>query len=916
MAKDRPALHAFNRGEVSKQARARVDVDKLRLAAETQENMVPHVLGPMSLRPGLAYKGAIKDHAAARILPFVFSNDDTAILELTNASLRVWNLVSGTETLVTRPSVSTAVTSGTFSASTGWTLTSSGQGSSTTVSGGQLRMAMPTSGGVSRASQTLTVAGGDQNVEHALRIVVTRGPVIFRAGSTSGGDEYITETTLKTGTHSLGFTPTGASVFIQFETRTEPLKLVDSCEIESSGTMVLPAPWTASQLSLVRTAQSGDIVYCACYGVEPRMIERRSTRSWSVVKYQPDDGPFQTANIADVTLTPADLSGNTTLTASRNYFRSTHVGCLFRLFSSGQYVEQSLSAANTFTRPIRVSGARSMREFTIVRSGTWTGTLRVQRSLEGPDSGFQDVQVSTLIFASPGNGSITYADDFDNTVIWYRVGFKSDTYGSGTAAITLTHTGGGGAGVCRVTAYSSRTSVSVEVLSPFSSLTATTNWSEGDWSDLEGWPAAVGFHDGRLWWAGRDKIWGSVSDDYYSHDVDFDGDAGPINRSVGFGPVDSINWLLPLTRLIVGREGAETSIRASSLDEPLTPTNFSLKDCSTQGSAAVQAARIDSRGVFVQQSTRRAYELLFDPESLDYRARDLTRLNLSIGEDGFEEIAVQRQPDTLIHFIRGDGQVASLVYERDDQVEAWWRIVTDGEIESCCVLPGTLEDGVYFVVNRTIGGLTKRYLEKMARRDQCLGQPEARLADSHIIYNGSAVTTITGLSHLEGETVTVWGWNTSSPFTATLPDGSSQTVGKDLGTFTVSGGQITGLGSSVTDACVGLVYTGKFKSVKLAYAAARGTALGQTKRVDQVGLVVFDTHAEGLEYGGDFDTMDSLPDVEEGADTSDNVIWDDRELPMTTLPGSWETDARLCLRATAPRPCTVAAAIIQVTTNE
>jgi hypothetical protein len=514
------------------------------------------------------------------------------------------------------------------------------------------------------------------------------------------------------------------------------------------------------------------------------------------------------------------------------------------------------------------------------------------------------------------NVDTTYTDDFDNSIVWYRVGFNTGDWGSDTAVVELAFPGGGDAGIARVTGYTSRTVVDIEVLTPFSSLTATTNWAEGDWSDRLGWPSSVAFHDGRLWWAGRDKIWGSVSDSYDSHDIDYEGDAGPINRSVGFGPVDTINWLMSLNRLIVGREGSETSIRSSSLDEPLTPTNFSLKDCSTQGSAAVQAVRVDTRGIFVQQSGRRAYELGYDPESQDYSAGDLTRLNMEIGEDEFLEIDVQRQPDTIVYFTRGDGQVACLLYEKRDQVEAWWRIVTGGEIESCAVLPGELEDKVYFIVKRTIDGSTVRYLEKMARRDECRGLPEGRLADCHLMYSGSAVTTISGLDHLEGEDVVVWGWNTTTPFTVTLPDGTSQTVGKDLGTFTVSGGSISGLGSSVTDACVGLTYTGKFKSAKLAYAAQRGTALLQDKRVDQVGLILIDTHHDGIEYGGDFTTMDPLPDVVEGAAVNDHVIWEDYEIPMTTLPGRWGGDARLCLRATAPRPCTVAAAVIQVTTNE
>lgn len=910
MAKDRPALLAFNRGEVSKHARTRVDVERLRLAAEMQENFLPYVLGPMMLRPGLQYCGGINDNLTARIVPFVFSNSDTAIIEFTDSVARVWVVANDDETVVTRASVSTTVTNGDFSSGTGWTLTTSGAGASAAITGGKLVMDSPATGGLAQAKRSVSVSAGDQNTEHAFRIIVDRGPVIFRCGTTDGDDNVVTETTLRTGTHSLAFTPGATTIYIQLETRTAQEKIVDSITIEAAGIMELPTPYTASYLDLIRYTQSGDIVFLACDGLQQRQIERRATRSWSIVLHQSDDGPFGATNVTDITMTPSVLTGNGTLTASRNYFRSTHVGCLFRLFSSGQTASSGLVAENTFTDAIRVAGTGALRIFTYTVAGTWAGTLTLQRSLDSESSGFVDVGNIT------SNVSSTLDDNLDNTVVWYRIGFKTGNYTSGTATVTLTYVGGGDAGYCRVTAYTSRTVVDVEVLSAFSSLTATTNWTEGDWSDRLGWPSSVAFHDGRLWWAGRDRIWGSVSDDYYSHDIDYEGDAGPINRSVGFGPIDTVNWLLSLSRLIVGRDGSETSIRSSSLDEPLTPTNFSLRDCSTQGSAAVQAARVDTRGIFVQQSGRRAYELSFSADNQDYTAYDLTRLNLEIGEEEFVEIDVQRQPDTVIHFTRGDGQVACLVYEKQDEVQAWYRVVTDGEIESCAILPGSLEDNVYYVVKRTIDGSTVRYLEKMAKRSDCRGFPEARLADSHILYSGSAVTTITGLSHLEGETVTVWGWNTSSPFTATLPDGTSQTIGKDLGTFTVSSSQITGLGSAVTDACVGLVYTGKFKSAKLAYAAARGTALGQTKRVDQVGLVLFDTHAEGLEYGGDFTTMDSLPDYEDGADTAANVIWDDRELPMTTLPGSWDSDARLCLRATAPKPCTVAAAIIQVTTNE
>lgn len=911
MGKQNAALQAFNRGEISRYALGRVDIERMRLSAEEQVNWQPWVLGPMMLRPGLQYCGGINDDLTCRLVPFIFSNSDTALIELTDSVMRVWTVSGDDETLVTRPSVSTTVPNGDFSASAGWTLTTSGSGAAATISGDKLNLASPAAGGLAQGKRSVTVSAPDQNVLHAFRIVVDRGPIRFRAGSTDGAADYIAQTTLETGTHSLAFTPTGGTVYIQLETITAQTKIVDSITIEADGTMELPTSWDEDDLPYVRFTQSGDIVFTACQGQQQRQIERRSVNSWSVVLYKANDGPFQVANGTDITLTPNALSGNATLTASRALFSSSHVGCLFRLFSSGQSTNNSLAAQNTFGDTIRVTGVGGDRTFNYAVTGTFSATVTLQRSIDSETSGFIDVAT----FSAPGSSA--YTDGLDNSICWYRLGIKTGAYVSGTAVVTQTYTGGGDSGVCRVTAYNSSTSVSVEVLDAFSSLAATTDWSEGDWSDVVGWPSALAFHDGRLWWAGRDKIWGSVSDAYTSFDPDYEGDAGPINRSVGFGPVDTINWLLPLGRLIVGRQGAETSVRSGSFDQPLTPTNFTLKDCSTQGSAPVGAVKIDTRGVFVQQSNRRVFELAFSVDTQDYTANDLTRLNPDIGQVGFVDLDVQRQPDTQLHFIRGDGQAAVFLHDASDQVDAWWRVETDGEIESVAILPGQLENRVYYSVKRTIGGSDKRFLEKLTRRDQCTGLPEARCADSHIYYSGAETTTITGLSHLEGESVVVWGWNTINPFTSTMPDGSTVTTGRDLGTFVVDGGQIVDLGADVTDAIIGLGYSATFKSAKLAYAAQLGTALNQTKKVDSVGLVLANTHAQGLEYGQSFTaTMDNLPMVEEGADVDQNSVWSDFDGMMITVPGDWKTDARICLRATAPRPCMVMAAVVGITTNE
>ena len=105
MGRINTSLLSFNRGEVSRYALARVDVERMRLSAEQETNWMPWVLGPMMLRPGTKYCGGINDNLTCRLLPFVFSNSDLALLELTENVLRIWTVDGDDETLVTRPSV-------------------------------------------------------------------------------------------------------------------------------------------------------------------------------------------------------------------------------------------------------------------------------------------------------------------------------------------------------------------------------------------------------------------------------------------------------------------------------------------------------------------------------------------------------------------------------------------------------------------------------------------------------------------------------------------------------------------------------------------------------------------------------------------------------------------------------------------
>ncbi len=905
MGRQHIALVAFNRGLISRLALARADIKRVAMSAQTMVNLMPRVLGSMMLRPGLQYLQETRDNEPSRDIPFVFSITDKAGIELTDQVMRI--MVD--DEIISRPTVTTTVTNGNFDTNlTGWTDADEAGATSAWETGGYMGL---TGNGTANAirRQQVTVAGANISVEHALRIVIERGPVVLLVGSTSGGDEYIAQTSLAEGTHSLAFTPTG-DFYIQFQSTLERITLVNSCNVEAAGDMEIPTPWVEADLGLVRADQSGDIMYVACDGYQQYQIERRGTRSWSVVLYLANDGPFRVENVGPITLTPSAISGNITITASGRLFKSTHVGGIFSITSVGQTVTRSITAQNTFSNEIRITGVEASRIFTIVVSGlTGTGsTVTLQRSLDEPGN-WEDVP--SLNWTA--DTTQTYDDGLDNQIVYYRIGVKTGDYAGGTIVCTLQIGTGSITGVVRITAFSSATSVSAEVLDALGGTTATDVWAEGTWSDFRGWPSAVALYEGRLWWMGKDKANGSVSDAFTSFDQNTEGDSGPIQRSIGAGPVDTFNWALPLQRLILGGQGAEFSCRSTSFDEPLTPSNFNLKRASSQGSADVQAVAVDSRGMYVQRGGTRVFELAFDGETYDYSSSDLTAIIPEIGEPGIVRMAVQRQPDTRIHCVRSDGTAAVLVYDKVENVTCWIEIESDGAsglIEDVMVLPGDSgvnEDQVYYTVKRTINGVEKRYRERWSMENECWGDGQlCKLADSFVVYEGAAINIITGLDHMEGEQVVVWA------------------DGEDIGTdddgtqrYTVSGGSITLENSLyVENAVVGLYYRGRFRSGKLVQAVTdMGVGLNQEKIIDSLGLIMANTHAQGIKYGQDFDHLSDMPGMEEGAPVPEGYVWEDYDQEMFALDGKWGTDARLCLEMAAPRPCTVLSALMGVFTS-
>lgn len=900
-------LYSLNGGEVGDEALARLDLTRLQFAGSLYSNMMPRVIGSMTLRPGLEHIEDI-DIGDVFLMEYAYSGTSTLLPILSDEEMRI---LKG-DALVSRVSVSTAITSGNFSAFTGWT-DSSGGDASASVSSGFLSL-IATSQDRASATQTIAVASGDRNKEHGLRVTVSRGPVSVHLGSTSGAHDLIEAIDLDDGVHSIAFTPTTANVYLDIWSNRERNILVDACVIDSAGTLTLPTPWTDDDLSdnIIRYKQSLDKIYIASGVYQQREIQRRGDTSWGVQRYKVEDGPF-TVSDGNVSLTPSSYTGNITLTANKSYFDDGMVGRLLRLSQSGQTVIEDFSTDPVDGDFVRISGVgTAQRRITFSITGTFSGTLRLQIATDdgsGSPSSWSDFTGDINILSGSGYaGAATFTgtatgnatDPDDNVIKFFRFAVNSGDWTSGTATASIEYSGGSRSGIVRIISVTDGDTASAEVLSRLYSLNATFEWDYSTWSDYDGWPAAIELFGGRLYWLTGGQANGSVPDAFKSFDDTVEGDSAPIARSIGSTSQRGALWALGLQRLIVGTDVSEIAIKASSFDEPLSPTAWFPTDTSTRGCANIRAVKADKDGIFVQSSGTALFRLALDQAGYDYNSTDLMAMHEHIC-DGSEivDIAVQRRPDTIIWIVLANGEARALTYEPAESVIAWSRIVTDGDFSRVAVSRGAGMDAVYFAVTRNG---TQR-LERLADLADCRGGDTNCLADGFSRFTATAGQNVFSVPQLNGLDVTVWVNG------AALHDQGNL--------YTVTGNNVTlstqlAAGDSVV---IGLPYKGRWQSTKLAYGAAGGTALFQRKRVSQLGLYLVKTMLDGLRVGYDFDHMHKFTTTKDDKAITAGTLFDTFDADLMSISSDWSTDSRICVEAKAPYPFTAAAMALDATTN-
>lgn len=404
------------------------------------------------------------------------------------------------------------------------------------------------------------------------------------------------------------------------------------------------------------------------------------------------------------------------------------------------------------------------------------------------------------------------------------------------------------------------------------------------WNAVDGYPRTGTLFEQRLLAAGStgypQTIWGTKNGEYANF-ADGVADDDGLSFTISSDQVNPIEHLASTRVALPLTYGGEFSM-TGGVEKPLTPTNVQIKSQTVYGCAVARPVRVGSEILFVQRGGRKIRALGYRVDADSFNAPDISVLSEHITEGGILEMAFAQEPDQTVWMVRADGVAVAMSIDRDQDAIGFARQTTDGLYESFASVPYNNEDRVFAVVVRTIGGVTKRFIEYF---DSTINTDAAITGT-----NGTPQTVWTGLDHLEGKTVDI------------LADGvvMPQQV--------VTGGQIT-LPRGALAVEIGLHYETEVEPLTPALAGIAAAGQGDALSISKVVVRFHET--VGAEVAGQ-----TIPFRKFGADILDQAVapfTGDKEISKL----GWAKGAIDCVIAQRqPLPFQVLAIIFTITANQ
>ena len=611
--------------------------------------------------------------------------------------------------------------------------------------------------------------------------------------------------------------------------------------------------YTEAQVFELNFVQSADVLYLAHKDHEPAKLTRTTATSFTLTDIDFIDGPWLDENTTDTTMYFSAETGTVTVTASAPVFSSDDVGRFIRTREILEIAHDEWAAGTSY-----------------VNNATVRYNGHVYRQVTG----------STETSGNTPPVHLTGTETYGN-IDWE---YRHDEFGH-----------------VRITAFTSATVVTAVVHEdqygndtlPDSSVgsgNANTRWSLGAFGGDQGYPRAVAFYEERLYFAGTtgqpQTIFGSKTADFENMTPGTNDDDA-INITIASGQVNVIRHMIPGRFLQIMTTSSEFTLSGGTGTQPVTPTSVNVLRETTFGSGDVRPLRAGASTIMVQKGLEKVKEVTFDLDTDGLVGRDLTILAEHLTRGGVTDMVWQQEPELVLWFVHSDGTLVGLSYDPQNQTIGWHThpMGNSGIVESITAIPSGAEDQVYLSVKRTINSATVRHVVFMENIYFGTDVADAFYVDSGLTYDSSATTTISGLNHLEGETVQI------------LADGSAHPD------KVVSGGVVT-LDRSASTVHVGYSYDSKMQTLRLEAGADDGVSQGKIKHIHGVTVRFIDT--VGAEVGPDESNLDRIPfrDSSMPMDEAVPMFDGDKEI---TFPSGYDNDARVFVRQTQPLPMTILA---------
>lgn len=676
------------------------------------------------------------------------------------------------------------------------------------------------------------------------------------------------------------------------------------------------SPYVNGDWKNIRAFQTTDTLVLLCPGYAPRKLvaDNSVAVGFSLQLMTFTDGPYFDINTTATTFTLSAKTGSVTLTASAVTginngagFQTTDVGRLVRLY----------------TRP-----------------ADWDATSNSY--VVGDQVFYTDGNAYTAIKNDNGpaanHGIAAPPTNIDHWSLLAYMPFWC--YGT-------------------ITARTSTTQVTVSLVTPAFNTLATATWQLGAYSVTSGYPTCGTFHEGRLWLGGviPNRLDASQPGDMTLWSpTEPDGtvaDSSGLSFTVTAPESNPIFWMqTDESGLIFGTQSSEWRIKASTLDDPITPTSVQARRISKFGSANIEPILAHRMHVFVQRQGRKVIELgqaaPIADGTLALTTSNLTLTAAHLTISGIAELAWVQEPNPTIWARRNDGVLVGCSYKREgDSVYAAWDDTSFGDpfnnfpssvssISSGPSVDGT-GDRLYLVVSDGRDTSQHNVITTVREFDDEQDDEESWFVDGGIIatlaklatkgvegfdgiriggclpfLGGNASVVIGGIDcgdfPVQGFGSTNWidvPFNPKTGFTSIpdIPTGPTNVIG--------------GPNSGVSRVTVGHAYTSQGQLLRPDHGndagAANGPAFAKIRRVHQYGLLLDRTR--DIQIGTDFDNMYNVPLLLPGrvAITTPSLYSD---IVAGTLPDNPSFKGQIAFQQSRPTPGTVLAVSGYIATQD